>query len=269
MSKSGDVSTELVKGAAELTKAAYGDAIQPGAKEVGKALQTVGRAVNLVLAPLLGVVWGGEKIVNYVSTTVPQILERRKVPAERIQAPDPDVAVPALEALRYSKLRENYAILLATSMDSESANDAHPAFAEILKQLTPDEVKILEFLPRAGLHEPLANIEYYIPDGVGTFTMHRHIGTLGTDSGCEYPEALPKYIDNLSRLGLVEVPALGRLSEDWRYNRIRALEIVQTAGERAPGGALMTNFVETMCGLTNLGSSFRKACTIRPDSEEV
>jgi Abortive infection alpha len=110
-------SGELVKGAVEVVKTAYGDAVQPMAHEVGKALGTVGRTVNVALSPLRGLVWGWEQIEQFVKAKVEAKLNERKVPTDRIVTPDPDVAVPALEAMRYSKLRENYAGLIATAMD--------------------------------------------------------------------------------------------------------------------------------------------------------
>jgi len=39
----------------------YEDALQPAAKEVGKALGTIAKSVNLALFPLKGMVWGFEK----------------------------------------------------------------------------------------------------------------------------------------------------------------------------------------------------------------
>ncbi|MCG8333899.1 MAG: DUF4393 domain-containing protein, partial [Proteobacteria bacterium] len=134
-----DIKKELVKSGVEIVKTIYGDALQPIAKETGKALGTLGKTINTALSPLRGLVWSWEQIEGFVSKTVEEKLQNRKVPKERITTPDPDVAVPALEALRYSKLRENFALLLATSMDSSVAEAAHPSFVEILKQLTSDE----------------------------------------------------------------------------------------------------------------------------------
>lgn len=266
MSDSGDIKTELIKGGVEIIKTAYDDALQPGAKQIGKSLETLLRAVNAALLPLEGFVWCWERVAQYVSATVPQKLAERKVPADRIKTPDPDVAVPAIEALRYSKLKENYAILLATSMDTKSANDAHPGFVEILKQLTPDEVKILEFLPKVGLHEPLVNLGYTVSEKVGHFTIYRHLGTLASDAGCEHPEQLPTYVDNLCRLGLIEVPSMRLLAEDWRYDRILSLGLLQQARTQVPAGASF-DVEKAMCGLTSLGGSFRNACTIPPEEK--
>ncbi len=51
---------QAISAAADLAKAVpvYEDAIQPVAKEAGKALGTIGQVVNVALAPLRGMIWG-------------------------------------------------------------------------------------------------------------------------------------------------------------------------------------------------------------------
>lgn len=252
------LSGELIKAGVELVKTAYDDALQPVAKEAGKALGTLGKTVNIALSPLRGLVWGWERIEEYLTQTVEQKLSDRKVPPDRVATPDPDIAVPAIEALRYSKLRKNYANLVATAMDMDTAMDAHPAFVEILKQISLDEVLILEYLPDMGRYEPIMDLHYQIP-GKGEFLIQRYITTIGIDGKCKSLHALPQLIENLCRLGLTEIPPLRRLIDDWRYDRIRALEtFIQTKASVPQDGQFREGLA--MFGLTPLGAAFRKAC---------
>lgn len=123
----------------------YQDVLQPAAQEFGKALQTVAKSVHVALAPVSALVWGYDQIKDFVSTKVAERL--RNVSPENVVSPKPNVAGPALEALRYtgheSSLSDLYANLLAASMDKATASGAHPAFVEIIKQLTPDEAKLV------------------------------------------------------------------------------------------------------------------------------
>ena len=123
----GEFAKAGIDAAVEVVKIVYDDALKPLAVETGKALGTLGKTVNMALAPLSGLVWGWEKIIVYLSETAERVLEKRGVPKERIQAPDLDVAVPAIEAMRYSKLRENYVNLVATAMDTATSGQAEPA----------------------------------------------------------------------------------------------------------------------------------------------
>jgi hypothetical protein len=257
-------SGELIKAGVELVKTAYDDALKPVSKEAGKALGTLGKTVNVALAPLRGLVWSWDRIEQYLSEAVERKLAQRKVPVDRITTPDPDIAVPAVQALTYSKLRENYANLIATAMDKQTAGDAHPAFVEILKQLTADEAKILEFLPDVGRYEPLVDLGYELPEK-GTFFTIRNLGTLASDAGCSNPTLLPRFADNLCRLGLTEIPALMRLTEEARYARIRSMAVYEQVKSSIPEGSSFEEDLR-MIGLTRLGAAFRKACINEPSS---
>jgi len=56
--------TEIVKAVGELVDKVpvYQDAVQPAAKEIGKGLKVVARAVNAALVPVEGLIWGVEQI---------------------------------------------------------------------------------------------------------------------------------------------------------------------------------------------------------------
>ena len=253
-----DPKNELIKGTVEVVKIAYDDALKPVAGEAGKALGTLGRTVNVALAPLRGLVWSWDKIESWLSSTVERKLEERAVPKERVITPDPDVAVPAIEALRYTKLREQFGNLLATAMDSKTASEAHPSFVEILKQLTPEEAKILQFLPVLGRLHPIMDFFYSVPEK-GEFLLYRHASTIAADAGCPSDYAVPAALDNLCRLGLVEIPEFRRLSEGSRYDRIRDLPLTSDAKKMVPADG---EFVarEKVVGITSMGDLFREAC---------
>lgn len=65
-----------------------------------------------------------------------------------IESPDPHIAVPALQYISYcmdnDELRDMYANLLANSMNKVVKNGVHPGFVEIIKQLSPDEARLLK-----------------------------------------------------------------------------------------------------------------------------
>jgi len=165
--------------------------------------------------------------------------------------------------MRYSRLREEYATLLATAMNSDTAAQAHPGFVEILKQLTPDEVKIINYLPRKGLSEPILDVAEDLPEA-GRFTVLRNASTLGVDAKCDCPAVVPMYVDNLQRLGLSTSPEGHSLQQRWRYDRILQSLDVRTAVGKVSNGATPA-IIYRLVGLTDLGDTFREACWIRPD----
>lgn len=182
----------------------YQDALQPGAREVGKAGQTLMRAVNACLMPLEGLVWGFEQVRDFVQERVARKLEH--VPVADIQSPKASIAVPAIAALRYTgaetELAELFANLLATSMVKGSAHQAHPGFVEVIKNLCSDEARILKQLHRSRYR--LLDVWSVQPDGRRTLVAKR-ASMVAHDGHCEQPALVSTYIDNLCRLSLVEI----------------------------------------------------------------
>jgi hypothetical protein len=206
---------DAIKGIAEAVPV-YQDVVQPAAKEIGTALQTVAKTVHVALAPISALVWGYEKIKDYLNDTLTEKLKH--VPKERIVPPNLTVAGPAVEALRFSahepSLRELYANLLATAMDAKTAQEAHPAFVEILRQLSPDEAHLVAYISKQKKYTNRP-MEVDIPLISGMVIMKRaamkyeypvrHLSLLGEKAGCTYPELVPSYLDNLRRLGVTEI----------------------------------------------------------------
>lgn len=138
---------EVVKGIVEHVPV-YQDLLQPAAKELGMALQTIAKTVHIALAPVSALVWGYDQIKEWLQVTLTEKL--KNVPPEEIVPPRVAVAGPAIEALRFAAdepvLRELYANLLATSMSSKRQGKAHPAFVDIIKQLEVADVHILNLI---------------------------------------------------------------------------------------------------------------------------
>lgn len=199
---------DAIKGVVEAVPL-YQDIAQPAAKEIGTALQTIAKTVHIALAPVSGLVWGFEKIKEFATTSVAKRLE--KTPAEKIITPPAQIAGPALEALKYTgheeTLREMYGKLLATSMDADQVAWAHPSFVEIIKQLSPDEARICKMFKDQESF-PVINIRGVMADG-NYKRLVQHYSRVGFDAGCNHPLFIQRYLDNLVRLGIVEITVSG------------------------------------------------------------
>lgn len=247
----------------------YQDVIQPAAQEIGKALQTVAKTVHIALAPISALVWGYDQMKDFVSTKVADRL--KNVPPENIVTPKPNVAGPALEALRYtgheSSLSDLYANLLAASMDKATAQGAHPAFVEIIKQLTPDEAKLVALFVK-DIPFPLINLRWEFkenPEGkTGGREILVHFSHLGQLAGCEFPEMAPTYIDNLCRLGLAEVPAFLTYTTKGVYEPLESdPQVVKIKTSLEANEQLKPVIKRKGMQITELGKQFAKICVVR------
>ena len=89
--------------------------------------------------------------------------------------------------------------------------------------------------------------------------IYSNCGILGSEAGCDFPEKIPPYIDNMIRLSLVEIPDNAYLVDEWRYDKIINSEYFHCLEmEAAKMGRVFCE--KRMIGLTDYGDQFRKIC---------
>ncbi len=260
---------------------AYKDVLQPAAKDFGTEIKPLGqdlgkltvRAIRAVLAPINAVVWSYERIEAGIMPLLQQKLANR---LDKLVTPPAMIAGPIVEALRFAgsndTLRETYVNLLATSMDGDTVQYAHPAFVEIIRQMTPDECRIMQYI-NWQVMIPLLSFHvvphYFRPDPVtgqtGTHTACSNFSSLGRDANCEAPDFTAVYINNLVRLGLLEIPPLTTVKSDHLpgdpYERLLQTEdgirLVARLKEQWKQDPTTTR---SCAKITALGTMFRDAC---------
>lgn len=136
------------------------------------------------------------------------------VPEEERVTPKASIAAPALEGLGFSldelQLKELYLNLLRTASDSKIQDDAHPAFAQLLRQLSAPEAPLLAQLLGKGASWATVQLRLTAVDdeSQGYSLAQNHFLNYERIRGLESPLNLAKiamYVDNWTRLGLVEV----------------------------------------------------------------
>ena len=149
-------SKELINEAKAIVPEVYKDLAKPAVSEVGLV---AGRTVKALLSPIRGLLWGWEQIEKVVEEGVKKRFE--KVPEERQKSPDPEIAVPLIQALTYTAqnetLREMYINLLANSMDTEKEKFVHPSFVEIIKQMNSLDAKVFDKLSKTTNYQKIFN----------------------------------------------------------------------------------------------------------------
>lgn len=256
---------ELAKDAMkELAKDVYTDGGKPVVKPTGELVGLVPRAIKAALAPLEQ--WILQREYNVAETK--KLLEEKlkSVPPELIEPPDAHIAVPAMQYISYcmdnNKLRDMYANLLANSMISVVKNGVHPGFVEIIKQLSPDEAKILKYLSTENTI-PTVTLRYEEEDGSG-IDIIKNFSNVGEVTGCEKPFEVNKYFDNLIRLGLLENGlALASLTDKKLYEPLKNHQYFlpltdTTAVQKA--GYFKAKFHESYMQITDYGKAFCGIC---------
>jgi hypothetical protein len=104
-------------------------------------------------------------------------------------------------------LRAQGAELLSASAEIDDEDSSHPAYAGILLQLAPDEGRILRLLALEG-PQPTVDVREANLIGVGSQLVGQGLNMIGAEAGLRYIDRVPRYVNNLYRLGLI------RFSED-------------------------------------------------------
>ncbi|WP_300260310.1 DUF4393 domain-containing protein [uncultured Cloacibacillus sp.] len=260
-----EIPNELIAAglASTVAKEAYADLVHPVAKPIGEIAGMLPRAVRVALTPLEK--WLAEKEFNMAAMR--KLLEEKleNVDPTLIESPAPYIAVPALQYISYcmnnDELRDMYANLLAKSMTKVVKNGVHPGFIEIIKQLSPDEAKILKYLYMNGLRIPTIAVRYENADGSGIEPV-KNFSNVGELTGCEEPFDIDKYFDNLNRLGLTEFAGfLSHLSDSKYYEPIRNhKQILEIMEKVKTSPYAIAKIVESYVSLTRYGISFCSIC---------
>lgn len=196
-----DVAKELVT---QTAGKVYDDIAHPTANAVGQLVSFVPRTIKVWLGKWEKWILNGEYAIAETEKLLAEKL--KNVPEENIVEPEPYVAVPAIQQLSYSidnpDLREMYANLLAASMNTDTKWSVHPGFVDIIRQLTPDEAKLLKYLSK-HTHQPVIDVRQKLANNVGYLELVRRFTNIAEEV-CDNPDGIYSYLDNLERLKLIE-----------------------------------------------------------------
>lgn len=263
------MSEELMQEIAkELAVKTYEDTAQPTLKATGEILELIPRAIRAALAPVEEWILHKEYQVKKVDKLLKEKL--KNIPPEQIESPEPYIAVPALQAISYcmdnNELRDMYANLLASSMNKIVRDGVHPSYVEIIRQLCPDEAKILRHI---AMEEYIPTISVYYGDASeGNIRIVKDFSDVGYIAQCERPLDICKYLGNLSRLGLIEIPDSSQtlhysIADTRLYEPLENHTYIQSLISNAniPEGVKNTpEIVRNYASITDYGRGFCAIC---------
>lgn len=241
-------------------------------KFIDKAISPVAESVGQTLSSIWDIVFGGvdfysektnlkreQSLADFKNTIDENI---SSIPPDKLVEPELYIVGPTLEASKYyfenKALRDMFANLLASSMHIDLKDETHPSFVEIIKQLSPDEAKLLQNIDGSS---PISIVKVRIygskKDAKGNYHFSEPLtdfSTLPYDIECVYPYLGPSYLKNLSRLGLVDLSYDVYNINDNAYNDVEQHPLIEEWKEKAlilesrfqlyPGAMTQTAFGE-------------------------
>jgi len=218
---------------------AYDDVASPAAKQVGSALESAAKAARWLIAPIDYLASQNDRYQNYLQ----RVFE--KVPVENMIEGHPQIVGPALDGLKYIPpediISELFVNLLARAIDKKRVNEAHPAFTQIINQLSPDEAVVIYHLSKQS-YEYVTYAAY--DKASNTFSPREIRSNQFPVDNLASPENYSFYMDHLHSLNLAGIWQQG--NQDPIYDK----ETKQQNGVE----------INSLAQLTPFGQLFSKAC---------
>lgn len=138
----------------KLLNPVYIDLFQPTLKELGQGVGGLAayymhgwRAKGILAQSNLAL------LEQALEPKIIEMSENKKV------SPDPAILIPTLDAASYTAhhkdIRDMFANLLASAVNADSSEKVHPSFIDIIRQLTPEEARLISKLSHKYNHAVL------------------------------------------------------------------------------------------------------------------
>lgn len=149
--------------------------------------------------------------------------EMSKIPDDNVKEPSMSIIGPALESSKYyiedDEIRKMFSKLLARSMDDRYTDKLNHSFVEILKQVGPTDAAILKYIASEEF-VPTAKITT-LSNGIHGVTLTDFFLLLEDKT----TESIQISLNNLKRLGLIEIPEYGPLTPSKIYQPFYSSEV--------------------------------------------
>lgn len=268
-----NISQSAAYALSEIAKEGYQDLAKPGVQNIGKTIGSGTRLLHAIFGRPLDSV--SKQIEDFFDSVDAGVRDRAKYipPSERIE---PSLGFTKaiydgiLSAEGNKTLEELFVNLISSSMDKRYSKGLLLVYPEILKQITSDEAKILTSLYQEPDHiTPIINIlNKPKKQNSGPTIVYNKVSKLIFDRKYQFIHNINQYIDNLTRLNIVEVNMLKQFTDDQKYENLINKPEIKSIKDAIESNEDRTIQIEKgILQLTSLGVGFCKACKISEISQ--
>lgn len=237
---------------------------KPIIKTTDEVLDILPQTINSAFCSLSKWLVNGKESLRLTAETIKEKV--KQIPDEKIVEPEPYVAIPAIQQISYcqnsEELRDLYANLLTSSMNTDKKWQVHPSFVDIIKQLTPDEAKIIKSIPNFK-NNFMPAIDVKLMDKNASGSGHQifitNFATVGLNV-IENKENICSYIDNLVRLNILEIPPTYHLTNESLYKPLEESPVLEKMIPQAYKYIYNIGYNHKIIAITNYGLLFKQIC---------
>jgi len=179
----------------------YNDLLKPSTSEIGKGLESVAKTARFLLAPFEYLGNLHDKYLNFLKRVSENVSDKELVEVH------PKITGTVFDGIRYleeeSLLFKMFVELLSNAITKNNSSKAHPAFAQIINQLSPDEaIMLLHF--KKMQYELWEQMDYN--RSTNRFYNNRIIRNDFPVNKLAFPDNYTMYINHLNNLQIAGVP---------------------------------------------------------------
>lgn len=252
---------ELAKGSMQLVKQFYEDLAQPTVKTVGKTLNTT---FEFATIPALALGLATEKVkANFAKRLEEYKKKLDKIPEEDRCVVEPEIGEPIIRNLMNTtndQIADLFTTLLANASNIKTLNKAHPKFAHIVQNMTPDEARIIQYLKGKDFICYL-DFKGELGKGKGFLTILSYATLIPNEVKLSYPDNINAYISNLISLGILQDMSGTYKTDDTKYIEIEKVYREGIEKQWMPLSFTKISTKKSYLDVTEFGELFINACT--------
>ena len=188
--------------------------------------------------------------------------ELGKTDPQNIEKPTARIVVPLLQNASLAEepdLRKMYGTLLARDMNKETKSVVHPAFVDIINQMSGNDARLLKMIYDINNSIPVGRIRFEFDTKYLTSVFPHFYSPLFNSID---PWVSSMSIENLSRLNLFDMFEGNVISYD--YEQMKKEQFVidrfEFAKKNNPGRDLKISLFQYVIQQNDFGKSFTKSC---------
>lgn len=182
------------------------------------------------------------------------------IPHDQLCEPPLSIVGPALDASKYyfeePEIREMFARLIASSMNSQKSDSVHPSFSEIIRQMSPLDAQNLTYFTR-----PLPIVEYRQGKQInyGFTVILRNVFLENPNEQDLNKQSIS--LASLARLGLINIDYDHWLSDENVYSRFEKTDVYQALKTQLSNSVKIQPHMQKGLAIpTPLGTQFIEVC---------
>jgi hypothetical protein len=294
--ESDDPTSELIS---KLPAKLVTDTVRPIAKELARSGEIIGSTINALLRPLSSFAQAYQLVWDRLDGWL--LPKLRGVPKSKLVSPPPNVAGNLISGLVFAQhepeLRKMFLNLLASSMVVGLRERAHPSFVTILRDMTPDEARIIlhtaarQHIPAIRLrqrrHAQFRDSERDVASCISwrTSLVLNLDALVGEDNfddrpwanerlfiaipravRLSNPQSVPTYLDNFLRQRLFQPHYDNGFVDHAAYHEIRDSTLFKETAKAYRANGCTVSTLQCVVTVTDFGKQFIATCAIGPDN---